>query len=59
MPGNEISVPVSSTVEQVKQKWPSDIANGTYSIGETCAPKTLTVMRATGGKVIELFTVGK
>ena len=53
MPGNEISVPVSSTVEQVKQKWTSDIANGTYSIGETCAPKTLTVMRATGGKVIE------
>ena len=46
---------LSSTVEQVKQKWTSDIdiANGTYSIGETRAPKTLTVMRATGGKVIE------
>ena len=53
MPGNEISVPVSSTVEQVKQKWTSDIANGTYSIGETCAPETLMVMHATGGKVIE------
>ena len=43
MPGNEISLPCTSTTEMVKKKWAADIRDGIYSTGVDCAPKEVTV----------------
>ena len=53
MPGNEISMPCTSTTQMVKEKWAADIEDGTYSIGIDCAPKEMTVVTCRDGEVVE------
>ena len=42
MPGGEISVPCHKTEQSIKDDWDKMIASGELTLGEPCAPYTLT-----------------
>ena len=42
MPGGEISVPCHKTVDTIKSDWVDMIRSGELTLGEPCAPYTLT-----------------
>ena len=51
MLGGEISVPCHKTASMIKSEWTDMIRSGQLTLGEPCAPYTLTKYSVVGGKV--------
>lgn len=51
MPGGEISVPCHKTVDTIKGDWASMIESGELTLGEPCAPYTITKYAIINGEV--------
>ena len=51
MPGGEISVLCHKTAQSIKDNWAQMIESGKLTIGEPCAPYTLTRCAVVEGKV--------
>ena len=51
LPGGEISVPSTPTIKKVKEAWANMITTGRYTLGEPCAPYSLTRYRVQSGKL--------
>lgn len=51
MPGGEISVPCHKTASMIKSDWADMIRSGELTLGEPCAPYTLTRYRVVDGRV--------
>ena len=51
MPGGEISVPCHKTVNMIKLDWEDMIESGELTLGEPCAPCTITKYAVVDGKI--------
>ena len=51
MPGTSVAFPCHRSVEGVKEDWSKMVDNGTLTLGETCAPQTLTKRSVVNGEL--------
>ena len=51
MPGTSVGLPCHRSVEGVKEDWSKMVDDGTLTIGETCAPQTLTKRSIVNGEL--------
>ncbi len=57
LPGKEISIPANPTPAAIRADIKSMLASGTLSLGEPCAPFSLSHMKVVDGQVVKTTTV--